>query len=246
MKHRVLLTGASGRIGATFFDAAKDQFDFLLTDLREPKYAFAAPHRFEQADLNDEAAMKRLVAQCDTVVHLGGIPDVDASFDDVHENNMLPTKILLDAAADAKCRRFVFASSAQTIEGYPVDFQVQPSAAVSPANFYGVSKCFGEALGAYYARKRGLSFIALRIGAFEFPDSHNLGNARDLSAFLSPRDAAHLLARSVEAEDIDYLIAYGISDNRFKRFDLRQTKEKLGYRPQDDAFALFDVSLELK
>ena len=243
---RILLTGASGRIGSTFFEHTKDKYGFLLTDRREPNFDVELPHEFHRAELDDVESLKRVISVCDTVVHLGGIPDPDASYEEVLANNMMPTKLLLDLAADAECRRFVFASSAQTIERYPVDFQVQPSAEVSPANFYGVSKCFGEALGAYYARKRGLSFIALRIGAFEFPNAHNLANARDLSAFLSPHDAAHLLTCSVEAENIDYFIAYGISNNRFKRFDLTNTRDRLGYQPQDDAFKLFNVPLDPK
>ena len=69
------------------------------------------------------------------------------------------------------------------------------------------------------------------------PETHDLNNARDLSAWLSPRDAVHLLQRSVEAEGVKYLIAHGISNNRFKRLDLSETTRVLGYQPQDDAFA---------
>lgn len=100
-------------------------------------------------------------------------------------NNILATTYLFEAAVAAGCKRLIFASSAQTIEGYPVDRQITPGMQVMPANLYGVSKCYGEALCAFYAAKRGLSTIAIRIGAFEFPDRHELTNARDLSAWLS-------------------------------------------------------------
>lgn len=60
----------------------------------------------------------------------------------------------------------VFASSAQTVEGYPQDRQILVSDPVRPKNLYGVTKCFGEALGCYFATQEGLSVIAVRIANF--------------------------------------------------------------------------------
>ncbi len=83
----------------------------------------------------------------------------------------------------------------------------------------------------------------LLTGAFEFPETHDLNNARDLSAWLSPRDAVQLLQRSVEAEGVKHLIAHGISNNRFKRLDLSETTRVLGYQPVDDAFQTFEIPI---
>lgn len=108
---------------------------------------------------------------------------------------------------------------------------------------YGVSKCFVEAVGAYFAEYEDLSSIAVRIGAFEYPEDHEMLAPRDLSAFISPRDCCHLLQRCVETSGVDFMIAHGVSDNRFKRLDITSTREHLGYHPQDDAFDLFGVAL---
>ena len=35
--------------------------------------------------------------------------------------------------------------------------------------------------------------------------------------------------------DTDYLIAYATSDNGRRVFDMKETTEKLGYNPQDNA-----------
>ena len=239
----VLLTGACGRIGKTFFEASKDRYNFILTDRIEPDFAVDAPHRFLRLDLADASAVGNALEGIDVIVHLAGIPHATASFDELLPNNILATTYLFEAAVAAGCKRLVFASSAQTIEGYPVDRQITPGMQVMPANLYGVSKCYGEALCGYYAAKRGLSTIALRIGAFEFPDRHELTNARDLSAWLSPRDAVQLLQRSVEVEGVQHLIAHGISNNRFKRLDLSETTRVLGYEPMDDAFQQFDIPI---
>lgn len=239
----VLLTGACGRIGKTFFKASKERYTFVLTDRIEPDFKVEAPHRFVCLDLADAQAVGAVLKGIDVIVHLAGIPHATASFDELLPNNILATTYLFEAAVAAGCQRLVFASSAQTIEGYAVDRQISASMPVMPANLYGVSKCYGEALCAFYASQHNLSTIALRIGAFEFPERHELSNARDLSAFLSPRDAVQLLQRSVEVQDVQHLIGHGISNNRFKRLDLSETTRVLGYRPVDDAFQMFDIPI---
>ena len=55
-----------------------------------------------------------------------------------------------DKAAKANgVRRVVFASSIHAVSGYPADYQVHTEEPVNPGDLYGVSKCFGEALGRY-------------------------------------------------------------------------------------------------
>ncbi|WEX14604.1 NAD(P)-dependent oxidoreductase [Pseudomonas sp. G11] len=238
----VLLTGACGRIGKTFFEASKDRYRFTLTDRVAPDFDLG-DHRFVHADLSDRSTLTALLEGIDVIVHLSGIPDASASFEELLPNNILATTYLFKAAVAAGVQRLVFASSAQTIEGYPVDRQITPGMPVLPANLYGVSKCYGEALCGYYAAKTPLSTIALRIGAFEFPEAHDLRNARDLSAWLSPRDAVQLLQRAVETAGVKHLIAHGISNNRFKRLDLSETTRVLGYQPVDDAFQAFEIPI---
>lgn len=238
---KVLVTGSSGRIGRAFFTEYREKYQFVLTDLKEPAQSVPKPHRFAQSDLSEAIAAADLCQGVDTVVHLAGVPDPNAEFDDVLSANILATTYLIEAACQANVRRFVFASSAQTIEGYPVDRQIVPGMAVAPANLYGVSKCYGEALCSLYATRHGMSCISLRIGAFEPADGPPLETLRDLSAWLSHRDATHLIDRAIQAEIKGSFIAHGISNNRFKRLDLTETCKVLGYTPQDDAFSTFPL-----
>jgi len=60
---------------------------------------------------------------------------------------------------------------------------------------------------------------------------------RDLAAWLSGRDAAELVRAAVESEGLTFVVANGISANRYRRADLEQTVSRLGYRPLDDAWA---------
>ncbi|MDX7986664.1 NAD(P)-dependent oxidoreductase [Xenorhabdus sp. 12] len=241
-KRTILLTGASGRIGRVFFLAMQEHYVFTLVDQRTPDYPVLPPHRFIPADLSDPSVSEQLVIGMENIVHLAGIPHQDAEFEQLLPANILTTTYLLQAAAKSQCRRVVFASSAQTIEGYPVDKQIPDGIAVSPANLYGVTKCYGEALCSYLATQQGLSSVALRIGPFEPKENHELKSTRDLSAWLSYEDAVHLITCAIEAEGITFFIAHGISNNRFKRFDLTQTRKVLGYSPQDDAFSTFDLN----
>jgi len=129
----------------------------------------------------------------------------------------------------------IYASSIHAVSGYPSDVQVKTSEPVNPGDLYGVSKCFGEALARYMAEQEKLSAICLRIGAFQpieaakDPDSIGM-----LDAWISQRDCNQLVERSIDVEELKFAIFHGLSDNRFKRLDISDARELLGYTPQDD------------
>ena len=119
-----------------------------------------------------------------------------------------------------------------------MDVQIHTAMPVQPTTFYGVSKCFGEALAAHYAVNEGLQSIAIRIGAYLSPEQLDDENRRYLDAYLHPDDFNHLLVQCLETPDVGLLIIPAISNNRFKRLDLSEAREVLGYRPQYDGFEL--------
>ena len=109
---------------------------------------------------------------------------------------------------------------------------------VRPTSLYGVSKCFGEALASHYAFNEGLPSIAIRIGAYISRDQigNLLPNEKD--AYLDPDDFNQLLVLCLETPGITFSIVPAISDNRYKRLDLTETKRTFGYAPQADSFDL--------
>ncbi len=240
---RILLTGAAGRIGRTYFKARRDDHEFLLTDLSTPPNVGNSAE-VRTGDITDVDFVRSLVAGVDAIIHLAGTADPNTAFEDVMTLNVEPTRHLLTAAAEQNVRRFVFASSAQTIEAYPVDVQVKVGDQPRPANFYGAGKVMGEALCALYSFTHGLETVALRIGAFEDPENHHLETTRDLSAWLSPRDAVHLIDRALAADIHRPLVVNGVSNNRFKRLDIEHARLSIGYNPVDDAFAQFDIPVD--
>jgi hypothetical protein len=100
-----------------------------------------------------------------------------------------------------------------------------------------VSKVFGEALGRYYADHLGMHVISLRIGWItptNIPEGNNLAEP-GVTMWQSHEDFVQMVEKCLEAEDIQFDIFYGISDNPFHFFDLEHARQEIGYEPQDNS-----------
>lgn len=236
-RRRVLVTGASGRIGSYFAEHSHRRHDLrlMVQAMDEDAERLRPWGEVVQADLGDLGRLKELCAGVDTVVHLAADPDPAATWQRLLESNIVGTYNIFVAARAAGCRRVIFASSIHAVSGYPPDVQVKTAEPVNPGDLYGVSKCFGEALGRYMAEQEGLSVIALRIGAFQpletAESEHGLSM---LDAFVSQRDLNQLIERCIDVENLTFAILHGLSDNRFKRLDISDARALVGYDPQDD------------
>lgn len=234
---RVLVTGASGQIGSAFVASCEGgELELLRADLadRTPDSSFP----FRHLDVTDEDACQRACAGVDAVLHLAADPDPNADFrSSVLPVNVVGTYNLTTAAVAADVRRFVFASSAQAVAGYPTDRQTRTTDAPCPANDYGVGKAFGEALCASLAATSSTAFVSVRIGNYapERPDV--AASWRDRAAWLSPRDTNQLLRLTLARETTGHIVVHGISNNASKQLALDTTSAALGYAPVDDAWA---------
>jgi nucleoside-diphosphate-sugar epimerase len=236
----VLLTGAAGRIGSAFYAANENRYRFRLADRDVGGLRFARSNNVVALDIADIDGCRDACSGIDTVVHLAADPSPEADFaGSLLQNNILGAYNVFRAAADAGCRRVVYASSLHAVAGYPIEAEAGPDAPVWPLNMYGVSKCFGEATARYFAEVEGLSSIAIRIGAYEAPWIRDDPSRETLSGFVSARDMNQLLVRCIETLDIPFAIVHGISNNRIKRVSLTETVALLGYEPQDDGFAIY-------
>jgi NAD(P)-dependent dehydrogenase (short-subunit alcohol dehydrogenase family) len=238
----VLVTGAAGRLGSVLSHGLSSSHALRLTDLPGADLdALSAYGETVAADLTDLDAAKRVCAGVDTVVHLAATPDPGAVWAQLLPMNVITTYNVMTAAVHAGCRRIVYASSIHAVSGYAPDVQVKTTDPVNPGDLYGVSKCFGEALGRYVAEQEGVSVIAIRIGA-----AQPAVVARDpqatplLDAFLTDRDLLQLVDRCITVEGVRWALVHGLSDNRYKRLDLSDTCALLGYVPADDAMELSD------
>ena len=242
LKPRILITGGCGKIGSYFVQFASNKYSIRVVDrvAWDPKRLGPFSGESLVLDLQDLSACRQACEDMDMVIHLAADPNPKADFDDsLLGNNIIATYNMFRAAQEAACQRFIFASSVHTVAAYPADVQIKINMPVRPKNLYGVSKCFGEALASYFAFNEGLPSIILRIGAYRLPKENKRISPTEQDAFLSADDFNDLLIKCLETPNITFAIAHVISDNRFKRLDLTETREILGYRPQADAFELF-------
>jgi nucleoside-diphosphate-sugar epimerase len=238
-----LLTGAAGRIGSAFREAYGDRFRFRLADLNSDGLAETPDggHEVVRLDVADAAACAAACAGIDTVVHLAADPSPEAEWEgSLLANNIQGVVNVFRAASEAGCRRVVFASSVHAVGGLLNEEPIPDNAPPRPTNLYGASKAFGEAVAATYSAQ-GLSGIAIRIGAYDAPWFHEEGDATAAMAYVSLRDLNDLLVRCIETEGIPYAVVAGISNNARKRFDLKHTRNLLGYVPRDDGFAVLGI-----
>jgi uronate dehydrogenase len=240
---RILITGGCGKIGSYFARFASNKYSIRIVDKVAWDSERLGPFAGKSLvlDLQNLAACHQACKGMDMVIHLAADPDPAADFEgSLLGNNIIATYNMFRAAQEAGCQRFIFASSVHAVAAYPADVQVKVNMPVRPKNLYGVSKCFGEALAAYFAFNEGLPSVVLRIGAYLFPKEYKDLSPAEQDAFLNPDDFNDLLIRCLETPDITFAIAHAISDNKFKRLDLTETRELLGYRPQVDAFAIIN------
>jgi nucleoside-diphosphate-sugar epimerase len=231
MNRRVVLTGAGGRIGRAIFPLLPADWDVLRTDLE-------ASEDIAALDVTDADACHRVFTGADAVVHLAAVPDPAASWEQLLPANVLGTYHVAEAAAACGVRRLVLASSLHAVSAVPSETQLRESDPPRPGNLYGATKAWAEALGVWLAATTSTSVVALRIGYFSphRPDPDTVP-ASELAAWLSARDAAELVRAAVEAEGLTFIVANGISANRYRRADLRDTMQLLGYQPVDDAWS---------
>lgn len=237
-RRKVLVTGAAGRIGSYFTEHAHGRYDLRLTDrsFAESPPGLRGWGEVVEGELSDLAFLKSVCAGVDTVINLAGNPDAGATWTELLDANIIGTYHVMVAARAAGCRRLIHASSIHAVSGYPAGVQVKTSEPVNPGDVYGVSKCFGEAMGRYLAEQEGMSVIALRIGAFQPREAaRREENLRLLDSFVSRRDLHQLLVRCVDADDrLRFAIFHGLSNNQFRRLDISDARELVGYEPQDD------------
>ena len=235
---RVLVTGAAGGIGGYLRRLLKPIYPgLLLSDLKQPA-DLGPDEKFITADLTKPAEIEKACAGIEGIVHLGG-QSVEAPWETVLNANIIGCYNLFEAARKAGVERIIFASSNHAVGFYPRTTTIPAEVIPRPDSRYGLSKVFGEGLGALYAYKHGIGVTSLRIG--------NLGDkpidVRRLSIWLKPEDLVKLIRIGLERPGLVYEVMYGVSDNARSWYD-NSHATALGYKPEGrsqdyekDAFA---------
>lgn len=233
---RILLTGASGKLGrvlATRLAAGGRRL--LLADVAQYPETVPEGCEFRCIDLMDRERMLALAPEVSAVLHFGGI-STEHVFAEVLGPNIIGVHNAFDLARAAKAR-MIFASSNHAIGFHGRSEVLDEDCAMRPDGYYGLTKAYGELLARLYWDKHGLESLSLRIGTC----AERPTQARHLATWLSHDDLVRLIEAGLNVGTLGCRIAWGLSNNR--RSWWRRHDDGLGYEPQDDS-EVFAAELE--
>ena len=247
MPKSVLITGMSGLIGGLLKDHLLSAGGYDLTALNR-RVVEGVPT--VQADIADMDSIRPAFEGQEVVVHLAAYLG-SQDWEGQHAGNVLGTYNVFEAARQAGAKRVIFASSGNAIRGFervppyshiaagnydvvPPDFRKLTHEDVRPEALYGAAKVWGEALARHFSDDYDMSMICVRIGSVT--PANRPQTTRENAIFLSHRDIATHLKACIDAlDEVRFGIFFAVSDNRWNYRDLSQSKEVLGWEPQDSA-----------
>lgn len=176
----MLVIGAAGMVGRKLLDRiasvdgifGRELTRLTLVDVAEPvsPESLAEISRCYQADLSDEGAAARLIAERpDLIFHLAAIVsgEAEADFEKGYRVNLDGTRALFDAirveGKTASYRpRLIFASSI-AVFGAPFPDKIGDEFLTAPLTSYGTQKAISELLLADYSRRGIFDGIGIRL-----------------------------------------------------------------------------------
>jgi UDP-glucose 4-epimerase len=154
----ILVTGGTGYIGShTVVELMAAGHDVFIVDnlcnskasiLDRIQHIAGRRPRFEQIDVRDRLALRRLLAshRFDAVIHFAGLKAVGESVSkplEYYDNNVAGSVALFECMGEAGLRKVVFSSSA-TVYGEPATVPIREDFPLSVTNPYGRSKLMVE------------------------------------------------------------------------------------------------------
>lgn len=247
-KEDLLVTGGCGIIGSILKPALEKRYTITCLDTRktEPKCVIA--------DITNLSEIEKFFENTENVIHLAAASSLQADWESVYSANILGTYNVFEAARKYGTKRVIFASSNHVTGLYERDWPISsivqgntwnldPSkipmvthlSPPRPDSLYGASKLFGEGLGQYYSNEYGIKVICLRIGTVRSYNWPMSSEKRFFSTWLSHRDLIQLVEKALVCDSISYDVFYGVSNNKWRYWDVSHGKEVIQYEPKDNA-----------
>jgi len=188
--NRILVTGGCGFIGSNFIRRMlREKQGVHIINLDKLTYAghsenladIASDDRytFVKGDITDQECVRDAMAQdVDAVINIAAETHVDRSIDsaaDFVETNVLGTRVLLDAARDAKVSRYIQVSTDEVYGSLaPEENRFTEESPLKPNSPYSASKTGADLLVRSYFKTYGLPGIVTRcsnnFGPYQFPE----------------------------------------------------------------------------
>jgi nucleoside-diphosphate-sugar epimerase len=201
---KILVTGSSGHLG-----------EALVRRLRELDHAVAgvdlvaSPFTTQVGSIADREVVRDCVRGVDAVLHAATLhkPHVATHARQAFvDTNVTGTLNLLEEAAAAGVRAFIFTSTTSTFGDALTPEPGEPAAWITeevvprPRNIYGATKTAAEDLCEIFSRNHGLACLVLRTSRF-FPEEDDNAQARAAYADANLK-ANEFLYRRVDVEDV--------------------------------------------
>ncbi len=208
---RVLVTGGTGFIGAHLVEALQARGHQPITLSRRAEGLPGVEHH--SMEVNDDRAL-RLASEVDAVVHLAGLSNASASYQDpllFNRVNALGTLTMLEGARRGR-GKVVFASSQRIYR--PVPDPIPEDGIIEPQDPYGYSKLCGERWMEMYARFYGVQAVTLRFFSVYGPGLVISGGASGVAGIFVGKAlrGEPLVAHTNQSRDLTYVtdVARGI------------------------------------
>ncbi|WP_127794758.1 NAD(P)-dependent oxidoreductase [Agromyces sp. LHK192] len=219
---RVLVTGAGGRIGravlALLADRGIGATALIRSESDHDAVSSLGADRVRAGDAGDPATVDAAITDADAVIHLAARPSPnEGTHVEVFSENTRATYVVLDAAARHGIRRASIASS-YAVGGLP--FATKPlavpyvpldaAAVLQPTDPYALAKRTDELTADMFARRDGMSVVAIRLPFVGSGDDKlaaqadrlaedPAAGASDLWSYLDTRDAARAMFAGLHA-----------------------------------------------
>jgi UDP-glucose 4-epimerase len=217
---RILITGSSGQLGAEIAQQLSSHHTIIGMDLREGAWTH------HHINIVDPVAVRALMNGVDAVIHVACLhaPHLATvskqAFIDV---NITGTLNLLEAAAEAGVRRFVYTSTTSLYGFALIPHQqavwVTEDLPPQPRDMYDITKRTAEELCQHFAREYGLPTICLRASRF-FPEAVPLMAFYRLYRGVDVRDVARAHVLAVTNQEIHFDVFNISAQSPFEQSDL--------------------------
>ncbi len=247
-QNNILITGSSGLIGQILLQNLPSKYTLSGIDLKT-----SSDSRTSVANLLNINEINHYYTNIDTVIDLAGISNLNADWNQIYHNNIPVTYNSFEVAKQNNVKRIIYASSNHVTGLYELETpysdiitgnyhkvdssklnHINSTSKIKPDSPYGIGKSFGESAAKYYSEKYGISVICLRIGTVN--KFNKPMDIRQFATLLTHRDLIQLISKSIDAKsDIKYEVFYGVSNNKWRIWDLAEPAAKISYKPTESS-----------
>jgi dTDP-glucose 4,6-dehydratase len=185
---KILVTGGCGFIGSNFIMHILNTYpDYRIVNFDALTYAGNpenlkgvrddARHTFVKGNIEDEAAVRKVMRGVDAVVHFAAESHVDRSIIDAQPfltTNVMGTHVMLSAARDLSVERFIHISTDEVYGSLGDEGRFTEETPLMPNSPYAASKASGDLLVRAYHETYRLPAVIIRpsnnYGPYQFPE----------------------------------------------------------------------------